>query len=94
MPQSKKQNLKPIDGYISLPDYWSDEDKTNYELLVCDAKRYFPYMDEFVIHIGVMAHINRELGILQEFSENNLINRDISGLIMSEDRFNDIVSSI
>lgn len=69
MPQSKKQNLKPVDGYISLPDYWSEEDKTNYELLVSDAKRYFPYMNDFVIHIGVMAHINRELGKGEEPNE-------------------------
>lgn len=63
------QNLKPIDILKSLPDYWNEEDKTNYEMLVADAKRYFPYMNEYVIHIGVMAHINKELGRGKELNE-------------------------
>jgi len=51
-----------LDFISALPEYWNDEDKTNYELLVADSKRYFPYMDEYVIHLGVIAHINKTLG--------------------------------
>ncbi len=62
MPPSKNQNLKPSNGYTALPDYWSEDDKINYEILVVDAKRYYPYMDDYIIHIGVIAHINKGLG--------------------------------
>jgi hypothetical protein len=53
----------------SLPDYFNEEDKLNYELLTADAKRYFPYMNEYIIHIGVLAHINKELGRGEELNE-------------------------
>lgn len=56
------QNLKKSSYISALPEYWSEEDKTNYELLVADAKRYFPYMNDYIIHIGVVAEINRVLG--------------------------------
>jgi len=55
-------SAQKLDFISALPEYWNDEDKTNYELLVADSKRYFPYMDEYVIHLGVMAHINKTLG--------------------------------
>lgn len=58
----QSQNLKKCNHISALPEYWSEDDKTNYELLVADAKRYFPYMDEYVIHIGVVAEINKHLG--------------------------------
>jgi hypothetical protein len=53
----------------SLPVYWNEEDKLNYELLTADAKRYFPYMNEYIIHIGVLAHINKQLGKGEELNE-------------------------
>jgi len=44
-------SAQKLDFISALPEYWNDEDKTNYELLVADSKRYFPYMDEYVIHL-------------------------------------------
>lgn len=72
-------------NFMGLPDYWNDDDKTNYELLVADAKRYFPYMDDYIIHIGVIAEINRKLGkgeepnpekaneLMEKYKNDNLI---------------------
>lgn len=67
-------SLKKSNFMSALPEYWNEEDKTNYELLVADAKRYFPYMDEYVVHIGVVAEINRQLGRREEAKEEDVKN--------------------
>lgn len=48
----------PVDIMKCLPDYWTEDDKLDYQMLTADAKKYFPKMEDFVIHIGVMAYIN------------------------------------
>jgi len=69
---SKGLKSQKLDFISALPDYWNDEDKTNYELLVADSKRYFPYMDEYIIHLGVMAHINKTLGKGEEANQEDV----------------------
>ena len=69
---SKGLKSQKLDFISALPDYWNDEDKTNYELLVADSKRYFPYMDEYIIHLGVMAHINKILGKGEEANQEDV----------------------
>lgn len=48
----------PVDIMRCLPQDWSDDDKFDYKVLTTDSKRYFPEMDDFIIHIGVIAYIN------------------------------------
>mgnify|MGYP003335131606 CR=1 FL=1 len=48
----------PVDIMKCLPDYWTEDDKLDYQMLTADAKKYFPKMEDFIIHIGVMAYIN------------------------------------
>ena len=48
----------PVDIMRCLPDDWTDDDKFDYKVLTTDSKRYFPEMDDFIIHIGVIAYIN------------------------------------
>lgn len=66
------QNLKQSSFMSSLPDYWSEDDKINYELLVADAKRYFPYMNDYIVHIGVVAEINKQLGRGENANEDDV----------------------
>lgn len=48
----------PVDIMKCLPDDWNEDDKLDYQMYSADAKRYFPEMNDFVIHIGVIAYIN------------------------------------
>lgn len=48
----------PVNIMNCLPDEWDDEDKFDYKVLTTDSKKYFPEMDDFIIHIGVIAYIN------------------------------------
>ena len=51
-------STKPVDVMKTLPDDWDEDDKLDYQMLTTDSKKYFPDMDHFVIHIGVIAYIN------------------------------------
>ena len=63
MPVKKDSgNLVPVNKITGLPQDWTEENVLNYEVLSADAKRIFPYLDDAVIHIAVIAHINKELG--------------------------------
>lgn len=58
---------KTPDALKFLPDDWSEEDKIDYEVYIKEAKKMFDYMDDFVIHTGVIAYINkRRLGDIDE----------------------------
>ena len=48
----------PVDVMNCLPDDWTEDDKLDYKMLATDSKKYFPEMDDFIIHIGVIAYIN------------------------------------
>lgn len=48
----------PVDVMKCLPDDWDEDDKLDYKMLTTDSKKYFPEMDDFIIHIGVIAYIN------------------------------------
>ena len=48
----------PVNIMNCLPDEWDEEDKLDYKVLTTDSKKYFPEMDDFIIHIGVIAYIN------------------------------------
>lgn len=65
-------NTERIEYSKSLPDYFTEDNKIDYELLSADARRYFPKMDTYVIHIAVLAYINEKLGRRQECTEEEL----------------------
>jgi len=46
----------------SYPHYWNEEDKTAYEVLFAESKRIYPKIDDFIIDICVLAHINELKG--------------------------------
>lgn len=63
----------PVDIMKCLPDDWNEEDKLDYKVLSTDAKRYFPDMEDFIIHIGVIAYINDvKKGKKQEVSQEDI----------------------
>lgn len=65
-------NTERIEYSKSLPEYFTEENKIDYELLFGDARRYFPKMDTYVIHIAVLAYINEKLGHRRECTEEEL----------------------
>lgn len=52
-----------------LPQHFNEQDKIDYELYVAEAKRIFKNIDDYVIHIGVIAYINEQKGLKQPSSE-------------------------
>lgn len=54
--------ISKVDYSKSIPSFWTDEDKIEYDILVQEAKKIFPNTDDFVIHIGVEAWINNMKG--------------------------------
>jgi hypothetical protein len=63
----------PVDIMKCLPDDWNEEDKLDYKVLTTDAKKYFPEMEDFIIHIGVIAYINDvKKGKKQEVSQEDI----------------------
>jgi hypothetical protein len=63
----------PVDIMKCLPDDWDEEDKLDYKVLSIDSKKYFPEMEDFIIHIGVIAYINDvKKGKKQEVSQEDI----------------------
>lgn len=63
----------PVNIMNCLPDDWDEEDKLDYKVLTTDSKKYFPEMDDFIIHIGVIAYINdKKKGKKLEISEEDI----------------------
>jgi hypothetical protein len=52
----------PVDIEKTLPDDWDEDDRLEYKILCADSKKYFPKMDDFIIHISVIAYINDKKG--------------------------------
>jgi hypothetical protein len=78
-------NSKRIDMKDFLPDYFSEEDKLEYEMLCVDSKRYFPECDDYVVHICVLAHINEKIGRSRPASKEDIENERKKHIITSDD---------
>lgn len=53
---------EPVDIEKTLPEDWDEDDKLEYKILCADSKRYFPKIEDFIIHISVIAYINDKKG--------------------------------
>lgn len=62
-------NTQRLDHLDFLPEHFTEDDKIEYELLTADAKKIFPYMDDYVIQIGVIAHISDKKGLREPASK-------------------------
>lgn len=64
--------MKIPDAIKYLPENWTDEERIQYEIYIADAKRIFNQMDDYVIHIGVMAYINQQKGLTKDYTEQDV----------------------
>lgn len=55
--------IDTVDYSKSLPSFWTEEDKIEYELLKVEAKKIFPKTDDYVIHIAIEAWMNNMKGM-------------------------------
>jgi hypothetical protein len=55
-----------------LPEDFTEDDKIEYEVLVAESKRIYDYIDDFSIHIAVIAYINEKKGKKQEYTDEDL----------------------
>lgn len=55
--------MKQVDYSKSLPSFWTEEDKIEYDILRAEARRIFPDTDDLVIHIGIEGWINNMKGL-------------------------------
>lgn len=55
--------MKQADYSKSLPSFWTEEDKIEYDILRAEARRIFPDTDDLVIHIGIEGWINNMKGL-------------------------------
>lgn len=46
----------------AYPTYWNEDDITNYELLFAESKRIYPRINDFIVDICCLAHINQSKG--------------------------------
>lgn len=62
-----------IDYSKSVPDFWTEEDKIDYDILRVEAKKIYPNMEEFIIHIGILAYINERKGLKVQSSNEEIM---------------------
>lgn len=55
--------MKQADYSKSLPSFWTEEDKIEYDILRAEARRIFPDTDDLVIHIGIEGWMNNMKGL-------------------------------
>jgi hypothetical protein len=61
-----------IDYSKSVPDFWTEEDKVEYDILKMEARKLYPDIDDFIIHIGILCHINEKKGLKQSSSNEEI----------------------
>lgn len=54
------------------PDYWTDDDKINFDLLVKESKRIYPDLEDYLINLAVHHYINVGLGKSNEIKKDDI----------------------
>ena len=54
------------------PDFFTEDDKVNFDILIAEAKRIFPKYEEWMIKIAVTAYIYQEKGLTVSKSQEEI----------------------
>lgn len=55
-----------------LPEDFTEDERYQYEVLTAESKRIYSYIDDFSIHLAVIAYINEMKGKKREYTDEEL----------------------